>query len=89
MQKILQHTPVPAGFNWMLTNILYIFFCKRTLIQETKIRPTGWTLSYPAESLVTIVFIQLLDYHVSLKVEVICLMADVDFFRGDYKTPEY
>ena len=42
-ETFLQYNAIPAGFNWILTNIWSISFLKTIQLQETEMRRTGWT----------------------------------------------
>ena len=38
------HNTIPVGFYWILTYIWSISLCKIAQLQESEMRPTGWTL---------------------------------------------
>ena len=46
-QRFFYHNTIPVGFYWILTYIWSISLCKIAQLQESEMRQTGWTLSYP------------------------------------------
>ena len=46
VERFFYHNPIPVRFYWILTYIWSISLCKITQLQESYMRPTGWTLSY-------------------------------------------
>ena len=45
-EKFFYHNTIPIGFYWIWTYIWSISLCKLTHLQESEMRPAGWTLSY-------------------------------------------
>ena len=45
--QFFKYNTQTVGFYLILTYIWYISLCKILQLQESEMRPTGWTLSYP------------------------------------------
>ena len=45
-ERFCYHNNISVGFYWILTYIWSISLCKISKLQESEMRPTGWTLSY-------------------------------------------
>ena len=45
-ERFFYHNTIPVGFYCIFTYILHISLCKTTQLQESEMKPTGWTLSY-------------------------------------------
>ena len=45
-KSFFYHNTLPVGFCLILTYIWSISLCKISQLQESEMRPTGWTLSY-------------------------------------------
>ena len=48
-ERFFYHNTIPVRFYLILTYIWSISLCKITQLQESEMRPTGWTLSFVLE----------------------------------------